>query len=367
MGEIREFEEAHIPEVAALELKVFHNRRGEAVPALEGYFAEIFFRNPWRDCGLTSFVYLNRGKIVGFLGVVPRLMEFNGRRILVGVGSQLMVDRDEYRGMAGLALMKRFFNGPQDLSYTDGGTEAAYAVWTAAGARVARPYALEWLRVLRPAHYLQGQLRRHRKAGVRAMARAILPGCWLADAALSKLPVNLLSPPATQSIAEPAGAGELLQCIQEIGWRDALRPSYELPSFQWLLGKAADARNRGILRTVVVREPGGIRIGWFVYYSKAGGVSVALQIGAAHHRMDKVLLALWRDAWESGSAAVRGQAIPRHLLDFSRRHCSFQYPGNGVLLHSRDPLLVACVLQGEAALTRLDGEWWARFADTDWR
>jgi hypothetical protein len=367
MGEIHEFEEAHIPEVAALELKVFHHRRAESVPALEGYFAEIFLRNPWRDCGLTSFVYLHRGKVAGFIGLLPRVMEFNGRKILVGVGSQLMVDRDEHPGMAGLALVKRFFDGPQDLSYTDGGTEAACTVWTAAGAKVARLYALEWLRVLRPARYLQGQLRQHRKGGVRAIARGILPGCWLADAALAKLPVNQLSPPATESIREPAGAEELLQCIQGIGWRDSLRPSYDLASLQWLLREAAAARSRGVLRAVVVREPAGARIGWFVYYAKAGGVSVALQIGAAPHRMDKVLLALWRDAWEQGSVGVRGQAIPRHLLDFSLRHCSFQYRGNGVLLHGRDPQLVACVLQGEAALTRLDGEWWARFADTDWR
>jgi hypothetical protein len=367
MGEIHEFEEAHIPEVAALELKVFHQRRGEASPALERYFAEIFFRNPWSDCGLRSLVYLHRGKVVGFVGVLPRLMEFNGRKVLVGVGSQLMIDRDEYRGMAGLALVKRFFAGPQDVSYTDGGTEAAHTVWTAAGAKLARLYSLEWLRVLRPARYLQGQIREHRKAAVRAVARGIFPGCWLADVVLSKLPINYLSPPVTESAAETAGAEDLLQCIQEIGWRDALRPSYELPSFQWLLSEATTAGGRGVLRTVVVREPGGVRIGWFVYYAKAGGVSVALQIGAAPYRMDQVLPALWRDAWERGSVAVRGQAIPRHLLDFSLRHCSFQYLGNGVLLHSRDPQLVACVLQGEAALTRLDGEWWSRFADTDWR
>ena len=177
------------------------------------------------------------------------------------------------------------------------------------GREVAQLYALEWLRVLRPARHLQGQIREHRKASVRAMARGIFPGCWLADVALSKLPINYLSPPVTESAAETAGAEELLRCIQEIGWRDALRPAYDLSSFQWLLSEAATAVSRGVLRTVVVREPGGSRIGWFVYYAKAGGVSVALQIGAAHRRMDKVLPALWRDAWERGSIAVRGQSI----------------------------------------------------------
>jgi len=366
MGEIRAFEEAHIPEVAALELKVFHRRRGAAVPALEQYFAEIFFRNPWRGCALPSLVYLHRGKVVGFIGVVPRPMEFNGRKILVGVASQLMADTEAYRGFAGVDLMKRFLAGPQELSFTDGATEVAYMVWTAMGAKVSRLHSLEWLRVLRPARYLQGRLSQHPKAGVRGMARSIFPGCWLADAALSKLPFHGVSPPVTALRGESVGADELLQCVKEIGWRDALKPSYDPASLQWLLGQAATARNRGALRTVVVREQGGTRVGWYVYYAKPGGVFIVLQIGAAASRMDDVLLALWRDAWAQGAVAVRGQVVPRHLPDFYLGHCSFHYPGNGVLVHSRDPQLMACVLQGDAALTRLDGEWWMRFADTDW-
>ena len=367
MGEIRKFEEAHIPEVAALELKIIHRRRGTAGPALEEYFAEVFFRNPWRDCGLPSFVYLHRGRVVGFLGVVPRPMEFNGRKILVGVASQLMADSEAYRGFAGFALIKRFFEGPQELSLTDGGTEAACTIWTAAGAKVARLYSLEWLRVLRPARYLQGRLRQHPKAALRAMACWMFPGCWLADAALSKLPMHALSPPVTELRGEPVGAEELLRCVQGIGWRDALKPSYEPASFRWLLGEAAAAHSRGVLRTVVVRDPSGTPAGWYVYYAKPGGVFIVLQIGAAARRMDKVLLALWRDAWEQGAVAVRGQVMPRHLLEFCIRHCTFHYVGNSVLVHSRDPQLMACVLQGEAALTRLDGEWWMRFADTNWR
>jgi hypothetical protein len=366
LGEIQKFEEAHIPEVAALELKMFHRRRGPAGPALEEYFAEIFLRNPWRGYGLPSFVYLHGGKVVGFLGVIPHPMEFNGRKILVGVGSQLMADHEAYRGFAGFALMRRFLEGPQELSLTDGGDEAAYTIWTAAGAKVARLYAMEWLRVLRPARHLQGRLRRHPKAALRAIGRGILPGCWLADAGLSKLP--LYAPPrrVMELPGEPAGAEELLRCIQGIGWREALKPSYDPASFPWLLGEAATARNRGMLRTVIVRDPSGTPIGWYVYYAKPGGVSVVLQIGAAARRMDNVLRELWRDAWGQGAVAVRGQVMPRHLLDFHLRHCTFHYGGNGVLVHSRDPQLMACLLQGEAALTRLDGEWWMRFADTHW-
>jgi hypothetical protein len=366
MGEIRKFEEAHIPEVATLELKVFHRRSGMAGVALEQYFEEIFFRNPWASFSLPSFVYLDRGKVVGFLGVMPRPMEFNGRKILAGVTSQLMVDTDAYRGFAGLALMKHFLDGPQDLSFTDGGTEAAFAIWTAWGAKVARLYALDWHRTLRPTRYFQGMVSQHRKASLRAIARLIYPACWLADTALSNLPFDQISAPVAELPCESVGAEELFQCVKEIGWRDALRPAYDPVAFYWLLDQAATATRRGTLRMIVVRNPDGAPVGWCVYYSKSSGVSVVLQVGAAGGCMDKVLSTLWHDARVHGAVALRGQVMPRNLLDFHLQHCSFNYPSNGVLVHSRDPQLMACVLQGEAALTRLDGEWWTRFGASNW-
>jgi hypothetical protein len=53
-------------------------------------------------------------------------------------------------------------------------------------------------------------------------------------------------------------------------------------------------------------------------------------------------------------------------LNLSQQNCSFRYVGNGVLVHSRTPELIASILAGDAALTRLDGEWWMRFAVEDW-
>jgi hypothetical protein len=92
-----------------------------------------------------------------------------------------------------------------------------------------------------------------------------------------------------------------------------------------------------------------------------------LQIGAKGRHFDSVFLALLRDAWDQGAIAVRGQAIPRYLFAMTGRHASFRHVGHGVLVHSRDPIVLACVLQGEAALSRLDGEWWLRFAVEEWR
>jgi hypothetical protein len=178
MGEIRIFEESHIPDVAALELKVFRGKRHPAGFALQKYFHRIFFDNPWRDAELPSLVYIQNEKITGFVGVIPRRMVFRGRPVRVAVATQFMVDHEESRGFPGLELIRRLFSGPQDLSLTDGATEAAYTVWTACGARAAQLYSLEWTRLLRPLQYFRGLAPpRLQRSALGALARFSLPVC----------------------------------------------------------------------------------------------------------------------------------------------------------------------------------------------
>ena len=369
MGEIRTFNESHIPEVAALELKIFHGQRRPAGPALEKYFAEIFLRNPWRDEELPSLVYLHAGKVAGFLGVVPRPMAFRGRRIRAAVGSQLMVDPEQRCGVAGLEMVRRFFAGPQDLAFTDGATEAACAVWTAAGARVSQLHGIQWMRTLRPFGYARGSLASHPRlpSVMRAAARWSAPACALADAAVSKLPVRGLAAPRTAFRSFPADANEFLECAREIGWREPLRPCYDPDSFRWLTAQASAARAHGPLHMAVVHDPEGARAGCYACYFKPGGMAKALQLSARRRHFEQVLLALLRDAWSSGATAANGQIAPGFLLSYANQRCSLRYPGNGVLVHSRDSELLGTILQGDAALTRLDGEWWMRFAVEDWK
>jgi hypothetical protein len=115
-----------------------------------------------------------------------------------------------------------------------------------------------------------------------------------------------------------------------------------------------------------VRHAGRARTGGYVYYANRGGVSTVLHIAAGARHFDGIFQALLRDAWERGSTALRGQVVPPRILNLSQQNCSFRYVGNGVLVHSRTPELIASILAGDAALTRLDGEWWMRFAVEDW-
>ena len=365
MGDIRTFEASHIPGVASLTLKILRGIQAPPTPALEKYFLEIFFHNPWRGDDIQSLVYFHEGKIVGFLGVIPREMDFGGHRIRLAAATQLAVDRDLYRGFAGIELLRRFFSGPQEFSYTDGGTEAAHLSWTAAGARAASLYALEWTRTLRPCRQLKNMVAE--KSGLwRTISTAATPLAAIADTAASKLPFRITRKPASEYTVTETNPSGLLEVIEEIGWRAPLKPAYEPKSFHWLIAQAASASAHGTLRLGIVSEPAGQRAGWFVYYVKRGGVSQVLQLGARMRHFDAVLLALFADAWRHGATAVRGQAIPRYLTNFTLQHCGLRHIGSGVLIHSRNEELMDSILRGEAVLTRLDGEWWTRFAVTDW-
>src|SRR5687768_2377800 len=93
-GRIRRFGEKDVPLVASLHRTVW----GSGSSALDlgpyyEYFSRVFLENPSRNTELPSLVYEEHdGRIIGFLGIVPRRMVMNGRQVLAAVSSQFIVD-----------------------------------------------------------------------------------------------------------------------------------------------------------------------------------------------------------------------------------------------------------------------------------
>jgi hypothetical protein len=362
MGEIRVFTEEHVRDVADLNMRAMRGRKESASIGLQNCFRDIFLQNPWASADIPSLVYLDGGKLVGFLGVVPRTMEFRGRPIRAAITSQFMIDRDQHRGGAAMSMLRQLFRGPQELSFSDGAAEGAGTVWTAAGGRAASLYSLNWTRVLRPLETARGVMDRGGGAwpALKAATGAFTaPGDFL----LSKLPLGVLRPPHSDYSSKPVSSQELLDCIQEIGWKDSLKPVYTQPSFDWLMKQAnSQAGAYGPLRMLTVHDAKGSRVAWYVHHAKPRGISYVLQIGFRRRdQFSNTLLALFRDAWDAGCSVVKGQMIPQFLTTLTEQHCVFRHPTASFLFHSTDPQLVSVVERGEAAITRLDGEWWMRF------
>ena len=149
--------------------------------------------------------------------------------------------------------------------------------------------------------------------------------------------------------------------------RDELLPSGKQAVFDNRLGWAKTyVEKAGLLTTVKrgvyrITEGGRRLLGWYLYYVRAGGVSEVVQVAARNGSFSRVLQRLLADAWRHGAAAVRGRLDPRHVQELSDRHCWFRREGTWTLVHSRHPDLAAAIHQGNAFLSRLEGEWWLRF------
>jgi hypothetical protein len=362
-AQIRAIRDEDVPPVADLWLRVFRHTQGPPPASLVGYFREVFLRNPWREDDLPPLVCIDPdGKVTGFLGVIPRRMVFRGRPIRVAVATQLMVDSEQVgSGFLAIELVRRFFAGPQDLSFSDGATDTAAKLWQGLGGGPALLYSLEWVRTFRPARYSLGLLSRKQRLG--PFRWAARPFCSGIDAILTRLPVGPYGAPGRPpGTVEEATTESILACWQDLPRKPALHPVYDPESFDWLLRTAAANQVPGDLRKVLVRDKGGRAVGWFVYYLKPGGVSRVLQLAGAEKAADLVLDHLFFDARRNGSVAVEGMTVPRYLRQLDDRRCRFRCLSLGVTIHSRDHELLDTVHRGEAFLSRLDGEWWLRFA-----
>src|SRR5438552_2408867 len=101
------------PDVVALRQQVFRFSERDSPDRLAHYLEQIFFRHPWADEELTSLVYEDeRGRVAGFLGIIPRPDRLPLEPVRAAVATQLMV-APERRGLVGRRLMRTFLTGPQ--------------------------------------------------------------------------------------------------------------------------------------------------------------------------------------------------------------------------------------------------------------
>jgi hypothetical protein len=343
---LRPLAQADVPGLALLHARLYPG----ASPALyAGYALEMLFRNPWADPAIPSWLAELDGRMVGALGVVPRRMRLGERSLRVAVSCQLMVDPERGSGLVALELLRRFFAGPQDLAIADGANDASRRLWEASGGTASALHSLHWIRLLRPAQGLLGLARgRWRKlSAVAAPFAAMLDAC-------------VASRSSAPYAEEPLDAATLRGALGELR-QYTLKPDYDADSLDWLLGQARAKRRHGELQACLARERGGRIAGWFLYYLN-GGVSQVLQLGARRGCLEPMLEQLSHHARERGARALEGRMDPGLAPALQGKRVLLQNRGIWTLLHARDQALLVPFLRGDAFFSRLDGEWWMRFA-----
>lgn len=366
MSRVRPLRARDLPAVGAIWLRAF--QRPGTPSGVERYFREVFLDQVPAGDEPPSLVYEDDdGAIAGFVGAIPRRMLFRDRPIRAVVTTQLMVDPARRRGLAAFDLLRTLFAGPQELTFCDGANERSQRVWERSGGEVVRLYSLDWRRVLRPAGYVRQRVARAGKARV---ARVTAPLCRLADG----LAGSLAGLDHAAAIGVPLGrpraalVDDELSCAAVRALLDktppavSLRPSYDEESLAWLLDQAARTRGKGPLRGRLCREASGEAVGWYIHYAMPDGLAQVLQIGGKSSAIGGVLANLFADAYAAGSVAVVGQAEPRWLREITDAHATFACNCLGVLVHARNRAISDAYQRGDSSISRLDGEWWLRFA-----
>lgn len=358
MNSISPFTKDDIPQVVALYQRLLlpdnPSQRGLAPTALPDYFEQVLFHNPWYDEDLPSLVYRGQdGSLIGFLGVTPRPMLWQGQPIRAAISYHLMVEPESRASLAGVRLLKAFFSGPQDLSLTDGAGEVGRKVWEGVGGATARLYSQRWTRILRPAQFALSRLHRRQPR----LGQALSPLATLSDAAVAALLPQFFPRVSAPCAEEELEVATFLECLPTFAQNRAMQPLYDEDSASWLFAQAAQMRRPGCLKKVQVRNLRGDIIGWYLYYLKPGETSLVLQLVARRPAFPAVLDHLLAHARRHGAAALIGRAEPQYWQDLTEKYCCFHRMGSWTLIHSKHPELLHAIQRGDAFLTGLEGEW----------
>jgi GNAT superfamily N-acetyltransferase len=345
---VRELRRSDLPAIAAL-----HEERGREgfarppAPAPE-WFAATMFDHPWADPDLPSWVFVDGGEVLGYVGTTARRFCLDGRPLRVGLGTGFLVSaRARGRGI-GTELLTHMHAGPQDLTVADGSAEATRRLWCALpGGHASVHGSLVWRRVLRPG-----------SAAARSpwWQRRRVPVRWAAapvDAAARRIgPVRArLAPPTTGLRAETLTPGALAEHTG--GYR--LRPDYDPAFLAWLF--AVLDREPGVVRHLV-RDTGGRALGWYVVAVVPGETAQVVGL-AGTPDPGPVLDHLLATCDGLGAAAVEGRLDPGLLEVVRGRRCTV-HPSSWTLLHAGERGRRALAVLGtpDALFTRLDANWW---------
>jgi hypothetical protein len=357
MSQVRPFVRTDLPQVARLHRMVFEPGERSDADTLESHCAHlsrVFIDHPSGDADLPCFVYEeDDGRIVGFLGVAPRRMSFDGRRLQAAISSQTLADPASRTVLVSVELAKAFLDGPQDLSISDQATEGAREIWEGLGGTTALLHSIYWTRPLRPAQLALSFLRN--RISLAPLAAMADPLARIVDAIATRLRHSHLYQAMPPVSVDDRLEETFLTWQPEFAGAGSLRVEYDDVTFKWVLERCAQ-RRAATLHKAVIRNDGQV-MGWYLYDLNRTGIADVLQIAAKPDSVHDVLDNLFYSAWQQGAMAVTGRLEPRFMQAFSDKYCLFHRRGPWTLVSARKPEFLRAFLSEGVFFSRFDGEW----------
>ena len=343
MSEIRALRVDDVPAVARL------HARAAGHPKLAVRLASFFERTlvdaPPTDPEIPSLVAIDAGEVVGFLGSYVRPMEFGDRRVRVACSAHLLTDEAVRTQALGALILRRYLDGPQDATITDGATREVQRMWESFGGGSAHLQSLVWVEPIRPAalaaHRLAHRTRRSRLESV------LRPLASLVDVPARRV-LRACDPDVEVSTTDAAG---FAAAAMRAGAAFDLRPLYDESYLTWLFAELErvaseppifpDRVPRGRLDVCTVAS-GNRELGAFVCQTRAGGACRVLAIAARELDTPAMLGAVRARAEDAGAAAVFGRVEPHLLQGLRERRVLIRFGGGRMLVRSSDDAARVC-------------------------
>jgi hypothetical protein len=276
-------------------------------------------------------------------------MLLGSERLTAVVSTELMVS-PECKGFVGPALLRRLFEGEQDLTFSDRSNSQAKALYETLGGTTAPWYSLYWTISLDGSRLTFGG------AGnlARGFSHRVLRR---AGDSLHRLSTRFTRHPAVSlpTRHEPLRPETVISNIQRIAGPNALAPEYRTESLTWLLARVADGPRRVVSAEVTGN---GVVVGWFVYAFRTPREVEVVQLAALPRREEMVFDHLVHHAGGAGASILRGRLDRRFASVLSDRGVPLTVGHPWTVVHSRRKDVANEFVNGRAFFSRLEAEWW---------
>ena len=353
---IRTLSPADLPRLTELHsrgVELSREQQQRSQLAYEQLFPLLYEDHPWQDSRFPSLVAEDRsGELTGVLGVMNRPFLFDGQEISAAISAELFVDPSSRSSLAGIQLLKRFLDGPQDISIADVANNSTRQIWTRLGGRVLSTYGLTWMTVLSPCRFGLAL-----GAGRSPLVRLASPLARIGDTIGRRFFPTEFDQRVGQLHSEPLTAQAFARLLPEMTGHHPLSPVVDENAADWLWNRLNFvSRGAGPSRQTLVLSRSGDPLGWYIYQWKPGRIARVSQIVSQPDAQAEVYGHLVRTLRQSNIPGAIGRLQPEFLEVLSDAGCLFRRRSRRVLVHSRDTDLLDVFESGRAFLSLLDGE-----------
>ncbi len=299
------------------------------------------------------------GRIVGFMGVIPRRWQL-GERILLGATTTgFVVDAEHPDSMvSALWLARGSITQGQDFTFVDRPTPQVVQIFGRVGAEVLTGHGYDFRMPLRRHEVarqdLEGRLRYRRWWP--AVARLGPLGRRIASELDARRPLTLPTAKEAAVDLEPATADTLYEA------RKALATYYgpclvdDEALTHWQFDYMANYPSRGDFRWFIARS-GGQAVGWMLYYVREDQPSEVSSIIALPKHKQAMVAALVRSTYHDGCTSLIGTTGAAMAHELIERGAIID-GGDRIQVRSKDPEIMSAFRSNRALVTGLEGEVW---------